>query len=78
MIGFRILFVVFKGMGPDYRLLVRKARKIAQQYWLSYREEIPASQLVQRIAMVMQEYTQSGYVPTSKFFFLQYCVPFSP
>jgi hypothetical protein len=48
-------------MGPDYRLLVKRARKMAQQYFLIYREPIPTAQLVQRVAMVMQEYTQSGY-----------------
>jgi 20S proteasome alpha/beta subunit len=48
-------------MGPDYRLLVKGARKMAQQYYLVYREPIPTAQLVQRVAMVMQEYTQSGY-----------------
>lgn len=47
-------------MGPDYRLLVKRARKMAQQYQLMYGEPIPTAQLVQRIAMVMQEYTQSG------------------
>ena len=49
------------GMGPDYRLLVKRARKMAQQYFLVYGEPIPTAQLVQRVAMVMQEYTQSGY-----------------
>jgi 20S proteasome subunit alpha 2 len=48
-------------MGPDYRLLVKRARKMAQQYFLVYGEPIPTAQLVQRVAMVMQEYTQSGY-----------------
>lgn len=47
-------------MGPDYRLLVRQARKIAQQYERNYLESIPTTQLVQRVAAVMQEYTQSG------------------
>lgn len=42
------------------RLLVRRARKAAQQYQLVYGEGIPVSQLVQRIATIMQEYTQSG------------------
>ncbi|XP_062519426.1 proteasome subunit alpha type-2-like [Corticium candelabrum] len=53
---------IYSGMGPDYRLLVRQARKIAQQYYLVYQEPIPTSQLVQRVANVMQEYTQSGGV----------------
>ena len=54
--------MVYSGMGPDYRLLVRQARKMAQQYWVTYQEQIPTAQLVQRVAMLMQEYTQSGYV----------------
>jgi len=44
------------------RVMVRRARKLAQQYFLVYQEPIPTGQLVQRVASVMQEYTQSGYV----------------
>lgn len=54
--------MIYSGMGPDYRLLVKQARKMAQQYFLIYNEPIPTAQLVQRVAMVMQEYTQSGGV----------------
>jgi len=54
--------MVYSGMGPDYRLLVRRARKMAQDYQLMYSEPIPTAQLVQRVAAVMQEYTQSGGV----------------
>lgn len=54
--------MIYSGMGPDYRLLVRRARKIAQQYYLMFNEPIPTSQLVQRVAYIMQEYTQSGGV----------------
>ncbi len=46
------------------RVLVRRARKLAQQYFLVYQEPIPTGQLVQRVASVMQEYTQSGWVYT--------------
>ena len=53
--------MTYSGMGPDYRLLVKQARKMAQQYLLVYQEPIPTAQLVQRVAMLMQEYTQSGY-----------------
>lgn len=52
--------MIYSGMGPDYRLLVKQARKMAQQYYLVYRESIPTVQLVQRVAAIMQEYTQSG------------------
>ncbi|XP_064643540.1 proteasome subunit alpha type-2 [Lineus longissimus] len=54
--------MVYSGMGPDYRVLIKQARKLAQNYYLTYQEEIPTSQLVQRVATVMQEYTQSGGV----------------
>ena len=54
--------MVYSGMGPDYRLLVRRARKMAQDYYLMYHEPIPTAQLVYRVALVMQEYTQSGGV----------------
>ena len=43
------------------RVLVSSSRKLAQQYKLTYQEEIPTAQLVQRIANVMQEYTQQGW-----------------
>ena len=43
-----------------FRILVRQARKIAQTYYLTYQEQIPTAQLVQKLASVMQEYTQSG------------------
>ena len=48
-------------MVHDYRVLVKKARKMAQEYYKMYDEPIPTAQLVQRVALVMQEYTQSGY-----------------
>ena len=43
-----------------FRVLVKSARKLAQQYFLTYQEQIPTAQLVQRVADVMQEYTQQG------------------
>jgi 20S proteasome subunit alpha 2 len=49
-------------MGPDARVLVGKARKIAQRYMLTYGEPIPTNQLVRELASVMQEFTQSGGV----------------
>lgn len=53
---------VYAGVGPDYRVLVRKARKTAQAYFREYRETKPVGQLVKSTASVMQEYTQSGGV----------------
>jgi len=54
--------MIYSGLGPDYRLLVKRARKIAQEYFLVYREPIPTTILVQKVAYIMQEYTQSGGV----------------
>ncbi|XP_074652405.1 proteasome subunit alpha type-2 [Tubulanus polymorphus] len=54
--------MVYSGMGPDFRVLTLAARKLAQQYYLAYHEQIPTVQLVQRVAHVMQEYTQQGGV----------------
>lgn len=53
--------VVYSGLNPDSRVLVTKGRKLAQQYHRTYGESIPVSQIVKKIANVMQEYTQSGY-----------------
>jgi len=54
--------VVYSGMGPDFRVLCRKGRKSAQQYYRVYREVIPVTMLVRELAAVMQEYTQRGGV----------------
>lgn len=54
--------IVYSGMGPDYRVLVRKARKKAQTYFQKYKEHAPASILVRELAAIMQEFTQSGGV----------------
>ncbi|XP_035658153.1 proteasome subunit alpha type-2-like [Branchiostoma floridae] len=55
---------IYSDLTPAYlpRLLVRHARRIAQNYFLTYQEQIPTTQLVQKVAYVMQEYTQSGGV----------------
>ncbi|KYQ92126.1 proteasome subunit alpha type 2 [Tieghemostelium lacteum] len=54
--------IVYAGMGPDTRVLVRKARKEAEKYYKIYHEKIPVLQLVRELASIMQEYTQSGGV----------------
>jgi len=54
--------MVYSGMTPDYRVLVKRGRKAAQQYFTTYREPIPMSQIVREQATVMQEFTQSGGV----------------
>ena len=45
---------VYSGMGPDYRQLIRRARKMAHQYKLVYGEPITTSEMVKRLATVMQ------------------------
>ena len=54
---------VYSGMGPDYRVLVDKARKVSHtNYKRVYNEYPPTRILVQDVARVMQEATQSGGV----------------
>merc|ERR550514_2123126 len=54
--------MVYAGMPPDYRVLVRRGCKEAQRYFTMYRELMPVSQFVREEAAVMQEYTQQGGV----------------
>jgi 20S proteasome subunit alpha 2 len=58
--------VVYSGMGGDARVLVNKARKAAQKYRAVYNEYPPTSMLVQEVASVMQEFTQSGCVSVAR------------
>lgn len=53
---------VFAGMPADYRVLLKRGRKETQTYWRTHKQSPPVSQLVQKIAGVMQEFTQSGGV----------------
>ncbi|WBW74597.1 20S proteasome complex subunit alpha 2, Pre8 [Schizosaccharomyces osmophilus] len=55
--------MVYSGMGPDFRVLVDKSRKVAQTAYKNvYNAYPPTKILVQEIASVMQESTQSGGV----------------
>ena len=54
--------MVYAGMGPDFRVLVRKARKNAQAYYRVYHEHQPMNQVVRDTADLMQECTQAGGV----------------
>lgn len=54
--------IVYSGMGPDFRVLVTRARKSAQAYWKVYGEYPPTKVLTQELANIMQQATQSGYV----------------
>ena len=53
----------YSGLGPDFKVLVKKARKEFQQYKLKFMDDyMPVHSLSREIANVMQEYTQSGGV----------------
>lgn len=52
--------IVYSGMGPDFRVLVTRARKSAQAYWKVYGEYPPTKVLTQEIANIMQQATHSG------------------
>ncbi|KAL2117137.1 hypothetical protein VTJ04DRAFT_9305 [Mycothermus thermophilus] len=55
--------MVYAGMGPDYRVLVDRARRVSHtNYKRIYNEYPPTRILVQDVARVMQEATQSGGV----------------
>ena len=54
--------VVYSGMGPDSRVLLRKGRKLSMTYSLFYKDPIPVTECVHQLASVMQDYTQSGGV----------------
>jgi len=55
--------MVYSGMGPDYRVLVDRARKVSHTgYKRIYNEYPPTRILVQDVARVVQEATQSGGV----------------
>ncbi|RVD82405.1 uncharacterized protein DFL_006831 [Arthrobotrys flagrans] len=55
--------MVYAGMGPDFRVLVDKARKVSHtSYKRIYNEYPPTRILVQEVARVVQEATQSGGV----------------
>lgn len=54
--------LVYAGMGPDARVLLDKARKLAQEYKKVYMEDPPVSVLTQDLSAVIQDFTQSGGV----------------
>ena len=55
--------MIYAGMGPDYRVLVDKARKVSHSnYKRIYNEYPPTRILVQDVAAVMQQATQQAGV----------------
>ena len=54
------LGATYAGLGPDFRVLMMKARKETQKYWVEYMEDISVDTICSKIASTIQEYTQSG------------------
>jgi len=54
--------VAYAGMGGDFRVLLKSARKDAVSYFMTYSERVPTRQITQSTASVMQEFTQAGGV----------------
>ena len=53
----------YSGLGPDYKVVLKKARKEFQQYKLKFMDDLmPVHSLSREVANLMQEYTQSGGV----------------
>jgi 20S proteasome subunit alpha 3 len=57
---FRDLIVAVAGITSDANTLIDYARRIYQQYALSYGEPMPVEQLVQYVCNMKQSYTQHG------------------
>lgn len=53
--------MVYSGVGPDYNILVKAARKAAQLYYLNHMKLMPATELAKSMGNVMAEFTK----PTS-------------
>lgn len=64
--------VVYSGMGPDYRVLVRRARKVAQTYFLKYKVGVACIALHCVVAAVWWWRLRSL---TMIHFFAQECIP---
>ena len=53
----------YSGLGPDFKVIVKQARKEFQTYKLKFMDDyMPVHSLSREIANLMQEYTQSGGV----------------
>lgn len=58
----------------QHRLLVSKARKIAEEYYLTYHEPIPTPRLVQQVGFTMQQYSHSRYMYFTCYILCCYCI----
>lgn len=54
--------MLYSGIGPDFRVLYKDARKFTENYRLTYGEYPRTIQVVKHVASIMQDYTQSGGV----------------
>lgn len=53
----------YAGLGPDFKVLLKKARKDFQTYKLTFMDDyMPLHSIARETANLMQEYTQSGGV----------------
>lgn len=51
---------VYAGLGPDFRLLAQKARKLVQSYFVKYFEPVGVPTLCRETSELVQEKTQAG------------------
>jgi 20S proteasome subunit alpha 2 len=53
----------YSGLGPDFKVLLKKGRKEFQTYKLTFMDDLmPIHSISKQVANLMQEYTQSGGV----------------
>jgi 20S proteasome subunit alpha 2 len=53
----------YSGLGPDYRVLLKSARKEFQKYKMTFIDDLmPIHSISREVANICQEYTQSGGV----------------
>ena len=53
---------VYSGLGTDFRVVTRKARKAGEVYRRQWGEDMSVTEMVKSSASLMQSYTQSGGV----------------
>lgn len=51
---------VYAGLGPDFRLLAQKSRKLVQNYFVKYFEPVGVPTLCRETSELLQEKTQAG------------------
>jgi 20S proteasome subunit alpha 2 len=51
---------VYSGLGPDFRLLAQKSRKLVQNYFVKYFEPVGVPTLCRETSELLQEKTQAG------------------